>query len=290
MKHYHRSILILAAVILGLLIPSAQALKGIIPYFLGLLLFFNFLKLEISFKDILTYRLLYFLVFVLGIYPFLFMWLNPFKDIWLQTGCFLILITPTAFASPVMANLIQADGKLIINALVFSNLLAPFYYPVLLSLYFEQSVTIPYSQIIIKLAALVLLPLLLSRLVRKNQKLYKNLAKYSSFSFFIFLFLIFLAIAAASSHLLEMPSSKILYIFLIVFSIALLLFVTPYLFLEKLKIKKALSLHFGNKNTTLAIWLVLTYFDERAAIPIALYIVSHHIVNSSLLIIFKPKN
>lgn len=268
----------------GFLFDDVQVLKPAIPWLLGALLFFNFSRIDFYFKRKDFSRLLWFPLFCLGLLPFL-------TSIFLQgmgenfrAGIFLISISPVAIASPVIADFIHADRRLVALGLFLYNLLAPLIYPLLIHWHLKgQEITVPPSQIF-GLALLVGLPLVLSLLTKKLKQcsiLVNQAGRYAGPG--IFILVIMIAMGAAKKYLVNKPAQELFFLALAVFSLAILLYVSGF-FLGKLSgVPRSTALFFGHKNSGLALWVALAFFHEEAILPIILYIISHHVINGFLM-------
>lgn len=276
---------IFLAIILGLIFPVGTNYKFIIPYLLAIIMFFSFLKIEYKFKHFFRKELFYFLLIGLLLIPLIVFFLTKNLESNLRLGLFLVSITPTAIGAPIICEFIKGNREFIISNVVFYNILSPFSYTLLLSLFFRTSeIIIPTRQIFVKLLIMVFVPFLIAFIVRRFGNIKLNLLKISKYlSSISFVLVVGLAISSASLYLRELDSFEILKIFLIVFSLAIVSFSIGYLFSRDKKIKKTLALVFGHKNSALTTWVALSNFSTPVVIPMMFYIISHHIINGLLM-------
>jgi bile acid:Na+ symporter, BASS family len=276
---------IFAAIVLGVLFPSQGSFKILIPILLALMLFFSFLKLDLRIRKFLRWELgVYFFIGLL-ILPFLVFLLTKSLDMELRLGIFLVSITPTAIGAPIIVDMIKGNRELVVSNVVLYNLLSPFTYVVLLSLYFKtNALVIPVFSILEKLVLMIFIPLFLALLFKRIIVLDSSLKKIGRvFSPFAFILVIGIAVSSASSELRNMEMLLLLKVFVIVFLFAVVSFALGFLFSKNEKSRKAMSVVFGHKNSTLAIWIALSNFSPLVVVPMVIYVVCHHIINGILI-------
>jgi BASS family bile acid:Na+ symporter len=282
-KHFINAGIFLA-IVLGLIFPASDWLKKTLPYILGFLLLSNFIGIDLHIKKFMRRELLYFPVIAFLILPFLVFYSTLLFPIDLRLGIFIIAITPSAIASPVVVNLIDGDRELSVSHVIFSNLLSPFAYTLLLYFFFRtESVSIPVLSLLRDIGLLIILPFMLSRIIRFN----RNVCTVSKKIFSVmgpvgFLLVIFVAVASSSLQLRSMQKSFLIMIFIVSAVIAAISFSIGFFLSRESKIRRTLSVGFGHKNTSLAVWIGLSNFNGIVVLPVVAYIVFHHIINGIL--------
>jgi predicted Na+-dependent transporter len=207
----------------------------------------------------------------------------------IYSGLLIIVITPTAIASPVMSDLIGAKTEKITAHVALINIISPITFGLLFVLFFPSSTfQLPFYQVISRIAFLIIIPLLLAKLVstklNKLKKLKLKLLKKS-----LFILLVFTAASNASPALRSLGFTKALPLFLTTLILAVLLYSIGFLTGKNIDEKKTHALMLGHKNIGLSLWIVLSNFGEMESITLVLYIISHHVVNGFLISIFGQK-
>jgi predicted Na+-dependent transporter len=275
---------IFVAIAIGVLFPFGGSLKFLIPFLLATILFFSFLKLDLNIKKFVRKELLYYVVFILALIPFLVFVATANLDYDLRLGIFLVSITPTAIGAPIVVDLIKGDRELIVSNVASFNLLSPLTYTLLLAVYFSASnIKIPTILIFTKVATMVFIPLALAAIAKKILRLRTNLTSFFDLTeSFAFILVIGIAVSSASIHLREIELLLLLKIFMLIFGLAALYFSIGYLLPKNKYAKKSLAVAFGHKNAALTIWIALSNFSSIVAIPMVIYLICHHIINGFL--------
>lgn len=273
---------------LGLLFPQGEKLGQIIPYLLTILLFFSFIKLDFDIKKFIRKEVLYYFLVVLVLTPLAIFFIPKMfgLDLDLRLGLFIAAITPTATAAPIITDTIKGDRELMVSSVVFANLISPFTYTALLSIFFDNDIDIPAEQILIKISTIIFIPLIAALLIRKFTKFKEPLIKFSKFNPLLLLCVLFAAVSSASSDLRDTNLETITIVFAYTMILVTFSFAIGFWLPKNLKAKKALASVFGHKNNTLGIWIVIEYFSDisaRTIIPVLIYIICHHIINGFLI-------
>ncbi len=276
---------ILGAVLTGLLFPDTFNFKKIIPFFLALLLYFSFIKLDFKIKHFVRKEIFYYPLIIYLIAPLLvfILFRNINQD--LLIGLILITITPTAIGSPVIIAMVKGDRELNIIHVLLANIVSPLSYSILLLLFFSKdNVQIPIYSIIIKIIFIIILPIILALAFKRINWLSKNSIKIGKyFSPFAFITIICVAVSSSAGKLYAIPGSQALLILIMTGSIALLLYSTGFLLSKDPKIRKTLALCMGHKNTALCVWIAIANFSSLTVLPAIVYIIFHHSINAFLI-------
>jgi predicted Na+-dependent transporter len=296
------------AIIAGFLFPAGDSLKWLIPYLLAIIMFFSFLKLDYKKENFFRKEIIYYLAVGLVMIPFVVYVLTFALEPMLRLGIFLVAITPTAISAPIVVDMIKGDRELIVSNVVIYNLLAPLTYTFMLSLYFgESDIAIPVKDIFVKLILMIFVPLIAALVVKRFVRIFDrtsaikegllNMSRYVSPLSFILV--IGVAVASASLSLRTIETGTLVIVAAIALALAIVSFgagaVLGTIFRRKLSkkkpkrekeddsTKKALMVIFGHKNSTLTTWIILSNFGGTAVIPIIIYIICHHVINSILI-------
>jgi predicted Na+-dependent transporter len=285
LKNRWTSLGVFTAIILGFVLPQMNFLKPLLPYFLGGLLFFNFLRLDLTLQGLKNWKLLWFPLIQWGFLPVLVYFLTVSLDPQIRWGVLLLTLTPVAVASPIIGQIIGADQKLMVFSVVLLNLFSPLAYGLLLPVYTPmENFSFTGGTVFFRILAVVGVPLASALLIQKFFPYIRKIQRWVGYlnPFFLIL-IVFVAVSSASRYLKVMEPGMILEIFLLVFALSGIWFFTGFFLSRKPRERKALTLIFGHKNTVLAIYMLLVYFSEKAVIPVILYIVAQHLWNGGLI-------
>lgn len=268
----------------GLIIPELQGVKRVLPCALGVVMFLNFLTMDTGKHSLAISSELQYLAVVVVITPFLVYRLSLLLDFdtALRTGLIMAVVTPSALSAPVVCDLVGGNRYSIITHVILTNLLAPLTFTLIFAIYLKsEHIAIPYTMIITKVALLMLCPYLLAWIVKKRSK--KHLGDLKTVKKFLFLLIVFVAVSSAATRMREVAPVKLAGIALFIFTTALFLYGTGFLIGRCRMLGSTTALMFGHKNMGLSLWIALGNFDPMAALPLVLYIISHHIINGFLL-------
>ncbi|OHD10130.1 MAG: hypothetical protein A2Z98_01370 [Spirochaetes bacterium GWB1_27_13] len=284
-------ITILISIILGLIFPFGDKIKFLLPILLSILLFFNFYEVNFNLKDFLRLEMLYFLIFGLGVLPFIIFVSTFFLPQDFRLGLFLIAITPTAIGASVVVRLLGGNIPFTIANTVFYNFLSIISYPLLLNIYFNKvESSVPVKQIFFNLLTMILLPFIISTIFKRIKIIKPFFSKVSKYINFLFIFIVFIAISSSAIYLRKTQFNILIIVILLTIVVAVLYFLTGFLLGKNIEYKKTLMSCLGQKNTGICIWIALSNFQPIVAISATLYIVIHHTINVILIYIFSRTN
>jgi len=284
---------LIIAIISGIMLPQASFVKFAIPWLLGLMLFFSFLTTDLSFKGFLQLRLILFPVIVWIILPPIVFFVTKNFEISLRTGLFIVSIAPPALGAPVIVSIIGGDKKSILSHTVLFNLLSPFAYAILFSVWFSSlsGVHIPVIKIFFKVATIIFLPFVISLIIRKIPKFKDRLSSISSFlSPLLLILVVFSACASASYKIREIPFISILKTGILVFIICIVLYFTGFITAKRLKTRLSFAIGMGQKNTSLAVWISMLSSGPLASVPAIIYIICHHTITALIILLQNKEN
>ncbi|HEY1405795.1 MAG TPA: bile acid:sodium symporter [Spirochaetota bacterium] len=275
---------IFVAIILGIIFPASMWEKKTLPYILGLLLVGNFLKIDLHLHKFFRKELLYFPLIGLLIFPFIVYFGSFFLPLDLRLGLFIIAITPSAIASPVVVDMIDGDRELGVAQVLFSNVIAPVSYSGLLYLFFRTSaVSVPVGAMFRDITLLIIIPFFFSRLITLQKNIYSATCRFFSwFGPIGFLLVIFVAVASSSAQLRKIDPEMFVVILAMTAFLAVLNFSTGYILSRKSNVRRTLAVGFGHKNTSLSVWVAMSNFNPIVVLPMVSYLIFHHIMNGIL--------
>ncbi|MEK6796834.1 MAG: bile acid:sodium symporter [Spirochaetota bacterium] len=278
---------LIASITAGFFFPQGSGLKPWMPFVLGIMLFFNFLSLTYERRRFVRAELLVFPLLAWGILPPLVLLIaRIFFPPEIASGFFLAVITPPAISAVVMASLMGGERELpIVNSVVF-NLLSPIAYTVLAGLYLSAlSVHVPVRAIITEVGLVVLVPFVFSLIIRRIPPVCRTLTRVSTFyNPFSMMVVVYTSAALAAPRIKTLSVPMVLAILSGVFIIACI-FYSAGLFLGNGPThRRSFAVAVGQKNVGLGMMVAVNNFSPLTAVPVMLYLVSHHLINGILLI------
>ncbi len=282
-----KALSLFGCIVAGILVPQASEFSYLVKYLLMFILFMPFLGCKISFKTFHKKEVYFVLIanITIGILGYLLL-KNYNSD--LALIALLVGITPTATASPAVLRFLGGKVDFAIATVLITNILISLLLPFLFTIVsdIEISVLVLLRQIL----TVIITPLLLGQLIRYFlPKLQVQLLKFKDLGFYAWLIVCFIAVAKASSFIrnTDVPTSQIVMIATISAVICLLNFsLGSKLGGKDLKLETSQTL--GQKNTTLTLWIALTYFSPLIALGPIFYLVWHNLYNAFQL--SKTKN
>ncbi len=283
-KHF-LSLSILAAMTIGYLLPSMNALKDYLPFALGVSLFFSFLNIE--FEN--NWRIFLKRAFISSIWRYAVVPVICITLIqaWYPTelfpGFLLIAIAPTALGAVLLAQKIDRDVEFVAWDVLIQNLLAIVMIPLISGLFLntnlEQSNLV---KLFARLILIMFIPFILAWSLKKiipKTSLIKFSSTFRYFNSFAIVFIIFVAVNLASAYIkksgIPWPELSLVTVFLLVS----MNYSCGFWLGQKLKTGIIFSFVMGYRNTSLILWVVLTFFNSAGAIPIVFYILVQHLYN-----------
>lgn len=278
------------AMIFGALFHSAiDALQFLVPYLIFTMLFITFCRIRPS--ELRLTKMIWRLLAVQILFPIaLFAVLRPL-GLPVAQAAFICLFCPTATAAPVVTGMLGGSIAKVAAYSIASNLcvavLAPFLFVWVGAGQAEMSFFAEFAAIALKVAPLILLPLLSAfALYFFARPVHDAVDRYQGVSFYLWAVSLLLVVGKSVSFILREPVSM----FPVMLSIALLAGVLcVFQFYCGRRIGKSCgdrisgAQGLGQKNTVLAIWMALTYFDPLSSIGPAAYIVWQNAINSGQL-------
>lgn len=277
-------VLVIVAVLLPFLVPSPGWITAVLPWLLGIILFFNFLNLDLravrAVKELLYYPLAGSLLV-----PGIVFIATTGLDAGLRAGLVLLAAAPSAASSPVVADLINADRPLSIILSVSSNLLAPLVIAAALGLYAgdDAATRLELLPMLIKVLSAIAVPLVAALLVGRIP-IARNVRKLARpVNALAFPLIIFSALAGARGEISGYSGTSLLITAGAAALLCLISFGSGLVAPGSLPVKKSVALLFGHKNTALAIWIAVSFVSPGAAAPAVFYIIFHHLMNAALI-------
>lgn len=276
-----KTLLLLLAIILGILIPQAHFLSFLIQYNLMLLLLFAFLDLKIS-RSIIKRTHFYILAANL-IIPFVFYYALKGIDANLALAAFLTGISPTAVSAPAVVHQLKGKVEFATFSVLLTNLTTALLIPFLLPLVIGSHVEMSTTSVLVPVVIVLTVPLLIVQILKKffNPAIVW-LNNKREITYYILLFAVFLATSKASHFIVleySGPRQIIFFIALMSALICAVCFYTGRRFGGKHLGQEAMQ-SLGQKNNSLTVWIGLTFINPLTALGPVFYIICHNIVIS----------
>ncbi|MCB9249956.1 MAG: hypothetical protein H6613_16100 [Ignavibacteriales bacterium] len=223
----------------------------------------------------------YYLLFAKFFLPTLFYFGFSFSgNLQLAQIAFITAIAPTAIASPVIVNLLNGKIEFTVISILLTNFAVAFLLPFLIPTILNNSSTVSFSDVLLPVAEVFLVPFFLSLIIKKYfSKLKNKLVGFNSYLFYILVLNINLGTSKASYYIREEMSfgDLIIYQIAIVSLILCILSFTigKWIAPKNLKMEGAQSL--GQKNNGFTLWIALTFISPLAVLGPVFYILSQNI-------------
>lgn len=282
-----RTLLIFAAFILGYFFPELSAFESAVRWLIIVMLFITFINVSTEHLHLRREHIYLTLANIVGA---LLVWVILFfcgqKDLALIG--FFIAITPTATAAPVITGFLKGNVAFALTGVISSSLFLGIAIPLLIPWILPPSAEKLHTQqlildMAISVGTVLLMPFLLAQLTRYFYPKAKMIArKLKNTQFFIW-GLVLLLISASGSQFIRQHKSFGIEIYLSIAFLALIICVASFsigkligTFLGSKNYGRECSQCLGQKNTSLTIYLALTYANPITALGITFYMVFHN--------------
>ncbi|MFT4687123.1 MAG: BASS family bile acid:Na+ symporter [Neolewinella sp.] len=274
-----KSVLILLALGVGLLLPQLGSFTFVLRPFLMTLLFFSFLNIKLD-RNVFAWQQLV-AAALLPLFGLSVYYLSHWYDENLALTLLLVGLAPTAVITPVLAELMKRSAAYMVGAIIVTSMVFTLVVPVMLTwlLGIELSLA-SLGTLVYTIGSIVIIPMLLAQVVRKIDG--KLAAVFRAINPYVFvLFLINVAVAAGSlSHYLQYESSTPWSFIWLTAGAITLLMLTKFLvgsFIAPKGHTLEGSLALGRKNTMLAIWIALEYLNPLIVLGPMIYILAQNV-------------
>ncbi len=277
-----QSLHLFGIIIIGLLFNQGHVYSFLIKYIIMLMLFFVFLEVKFTTEIKAYISTIYIFIAMLGI-AFSAYYLISFINQDIAVIAFLIGITPTATAAPIMIRLLKKNVNYVVLSVVLTNCLVAIFLPFFLPLITLTTKNISTGNILISTLTVVTIPWLLAKIVNSQ-----NASKFFNpkILFYTWLIALYLATAKASHYIFNelatTPTSTIIAIAIVAISLCTVNFYLGTL-IGKQQYYRESSQSLGQKNTMFMIWIAITFVNPLAALGPMFYLIFQNIYNSYLL-------
>lgn len=293
LKKYSLVIAMLAGIFLW---QPLSYLSFLIPFMIFGMLFFTFVKISpASIRLAPTHMLIMVLQVILAILFYIIF--NPLNAI-LAQGFLICFLAPAATASSVVIGILNGDIGYGTAYVLLSHILIAFIGPVIFSyidyvnLPFWQSVYHIFSGII----PLIIVPLLLAWIIKGVMpKISNRLFANSKLPYWFWITSLSLILAKTVKYIANQPDKDVALLILLCI-VGLVSAVIQFYLGNKIGTFRVnrdtvtTRQSFGQKNTSLAIWMALSYLNPLCSIAPASYVIWQNLFNSYQIYQFEKKN
>lgn len=275
-----------AAMVAGIVLHQEMAqLYFLTPYIIFVMLFIPFAC--VSPRDVRPGRMqIMMLLFQLSAGVGMYYLLRPMGEA-LAQGAMICIYAPAAMASATIGRMLGGDVKSMTTFIILSNLgtaiATPFLFP-LMGAHADMPFWSSFAAIVQRVAILLLSPLaaiwLLQWLWPRGHAFVK---RHQDWSFYAWAFSLLILIGKTTDNIVKAPTHNPLLEWSLAVAgliICLVQFGVGHWWGKRNGDPVAGTQSLGQKNTTLAIWLTLTYLNPLAAIAPTSYIIWQNLVNS----------
>lgn len=278
-----RTSAIALAFVCGFFLPELNCLNWLIRWLIIGMLFITFLGVRLTrLKPAGKHWLLIIANIVIGLSGYAVFHLSGHEN--LAIAAFFVGITPTATAAPVIMGFLGGSVEFVLTALILSNTVICALLPLIMPSVVGSGGSEIYAQIAGSVGIVMLLPACLAwclRTWKKESILWAGKLKNVSFAAWVICLLLIASHASWDIHHNPNISSSIIWeIGSISLFICVLNFAIGY-FIGSPGMKRECSQSLGQKNTTLTIFLAMTYApDPVIALGPTFYVLWHNLWNA----------
>jgi bile acid:Na+ symporter, BASS family len=277
-----RTAALVSSMILGVLVPQAHAGAWAIRWLVVAMLFLVFLQTRLS-RDSLraSHAVLVLTNVAMGFAAWGLGWLAGGREVAL--AAFFAGITPTATAAPVVMSSLRGRVDYVVTAFLLTNVLIAALFPALLPLVLGQATPGVFLQVLGSVGLVVFVPMGAAWTLRKIHPSASNWPRrLQNLSFGLWVLALFLITANAAEFIRSHPELPIVVLAEIAATSSLVCAVNFALgwLIGGRQFHREASQSLGQKNTTLTIYLALTYCNPLVALGPTCYVVWHNLWNS----------
>ncbi|SFU58160.1 bile acid:Na+ symporter, BASS family [Pustulibacterium marinum] len=285
-----KSLYIILAITLGMLLPQLHVFTFLIRYSLMLMLFLTFTGIQISYKNVGRIHIqVSILILIASLFHY--WWIKQLFPDLAMVG-FILGATPTAAAAAVVANMMKLNVPFVTVSTVLTNIVAVIFIPILLPFLIQKQLEVSPFYIVLQVFITLGIPLLLGQFITlKFPKITEKVVKQKPLSFALFIGNMLVASANSSNYIQHNAKASLETIAIIAGLTCIVGFLNfkmgEWTAPKALRYESGLST--GRKNTMLALWLCLTYINPLIGLAPVFYLVFHNIYNSVQLWFLEKK-
>lgn len=287
-----RMLCLVSAMILGGSVPVLWRSSGVffenyagnfVPFMIMTMLHFSFIDAKFG-KSSTGWSHLRILLFMVALASAAYFAVEKLTgDTNFAVMAFLIGMSPTANAAPVITNLLKRREDYVTVSVVLTNLFTAFALAPLVAIVIGNTIQIDTTALAWKTILLIGTPFLLAVILRNFAKPAADFVRRWKFlSFYLWMLMLFTVCAQSATYICKQENLSWI-LLLEIFAISALLctvnFVGGY-FLGEKQFRRECSQSVGQKNTMLMLWVGLAFFNPIVALGPTFYVVCHNLWNS----------
>jgi bile acid:Na+ symporter, BASS family len=270
-------IFLLAGIIIGLWLPVPFKTPKVLPkVLLGMMLFFVFLKIDISAvaEKMKDYKRMVFISLVyMIIIPVSFFLLIRIFDKQMALGILLLTAMPAGVSSPALTDILKGNVTLAMSIAIITQLIAPFTVPLLFWMIGTKGLDINKLLLFRDIAIMVFVPLIIAQILKKYfpVAIKKSQHLFTSTNVLLLFIFVYIALSAQRNIILDNPVSlvwKTLFLYLVFIILHAIGYYIS--FRESKEDKIATSVTAAYMNNGLAIVLAYSYFGPEIIVLMVL--------------------
>ena len=279
------------AMLLGIIFhDSIHTLAFLSPYLIFAMLFITYCRL--SLREMRMSRFIWALLAVqIGLGIILYYILRPF-DTEIAQSTFICVFCPTATAAPVVTGMLGGSIALVATYSLASNIAVALLAPVLFTM-FGATAHISMLDIAMRVFPLIVFPLIAAVILDfVSPRLHRAVSSHQSLSFYIWAVSLLIVVGNAVSFVISEPHGMIpemIAMALLSLVVCVAQFAIGRAIGARLGDKISCAQSLGQKNTVLAIWMALSYFNPITSVGAAAYVGWQNGINSIQLYIKMRK-
>lgn len=271
------------------------AIAFVSPYLIFIMLLITYCKIKPSQLRVTAFSWRLLAVQLIGSLAVYFAILPFSADV--AVGAFICVFCPTATSAPVVTQMLGGNISRVATFSLISNMCVAILAPMIFARMAEADgihvdILAATGQIAWRVMPLIIMPLPLAFLLAwKSPRVHQAIASHQSLSFYIWAVALFIVVGRAVSYVVTAPSSKIPEMLVLALASGIVC-VAQFIAGRRIgaisdnRVAGAQSL--GQKNTVLAIWMAMTFFNPITSVAPAAYVVWQNTINSGQ-IFFKTR-
>lgn len=267
---------------LGILFHSEiQAVRFMSPYLIFAMLLITFCR--VSPREFKTTRFIWILLttqFLLAAVAFII--IKPL-NIEVAQSTIICILCPTATAAPVVTGMLGGSVALLTTYSVVSNVAVAVTAPFIFT-WIGATADVSTGDIAWRVLPIILNPLILALIMQRYfKRAHHAIAAHQSVSFYIWAVALVIVVGNAVSFIIAEPTDRIpemITMALLALLACIIQFASGRLIGRRFGNKVSGAQGLGQKNTVLAIWMALSYFNPITSVGAAAYVAWQNIINS----------
>jgi BASS family bile acid:Na+ symporter len=282
-----------SGIVFGLIFPQIQTGKDTVPYLIGLVLFLNFSEVSVPWRKFYRKELLLTLTLSALIMPYLFYrWFSSGLDTQYRIGLLLTAAAPSGIMALVLGRFMaDIDYGLVLSNFIVTTFGSVIYIPLTVKWLVGAAIQIQVSQMLIKTAAIILLPYGASFIVRNGlpQQWTAAVKRWSKPLVMGSIFFIVAIVTSAATRSLHWNHTLITLILLVLAVYIIqkaLAYLASFYFWDR-RARRTLALIASSRNNNVALGIATLHFAPATTVPCIVGFILHHVTNAVWLYLLR---